>query len=207
MKIKLVACYDRQRRTCLEVDRCAGDVRYIPLNTAQGLEVLDLSAKEFDSRYMPMIDYPADRATQLYLGYAQTIGATTEALEYLGKVITITKQEHDMATSKKKAIQAATEKAKEAAEKKTAKAAKKATGKPAADKPVKAVKAATAKGEKRETAAQLFQDLIMAGKLTDAQIFAKVQEKFGLDDNKRGYVNWYRKHLEKNGKKPPTAKE
>lgn len=62
-------------------------------------------------------------------------------------------------------------------------------------------------GEKRESAAQMFQDLIMAGGKTDDQIFAAVQKKFGLDDKKRSYVAWYRNKLTKDGKKPPAAKE
>ena len=56
------------------------------------------------------------------------------------------------------------------------------------------------------SAAQMFQDLIMAGKLTDDQIFEKVQAEFGLDEKKRGYVKWYRNHLKKQGQNPPEAK-
>jgi len=52
----------------------------------------------------------------------------------------------------------------------------------------------------------MFQDLIMAGKLTDDQIFEKVQAEFGLDEKKRGYVKWYRNHLKKQGANPPEAK-
>ena len=59
----------------------------------------------------------------------------------------------------------------------------------------------------RETAAAMFQELIMDGKFTDDQIFAKVKAKFKLDDKKRSYVAWYRNKLGKDGKKPPTAKE
>jgi len=59
----------------------------------------------------------------------------------------------------------------------------------------------------RETAAALFQELIMDGKLTDDQIFAKVKAKFNLDDKKRSYVAWYRNKLKKDGKKPPEARE
>lgn len=62
-------------------------------------------------------------------------------------------------------------------------------------------------GEARETAAALFCSLIMAGNLTDDKIFAKVKEKFGLDDKKRSYIAWYRNKLSKDGKKPPVAKE
>jgi len=73
----------------------------------------------------------------------------------------------------------------------------------------KAAKQAKKTGEKvpRESAAQMFKDLIMAGKLTDDQIFATVKKKFGLDDKKRSYVAWYRNQLSKDGQKPPAAKE
>ena len=46
----------------------------------------------------------------------------------------------------------------------------------------------------------------MEGKLTDDQIFAKVQKEFNLDDNKRSYVKWYRNDLNKKGMNPPAAK-
>jgi len=59
----------------------------------------------------------------------------------------------------------------------------------------------------RESAAQMFKDLIMEGKKTDDQIFAAVKAKFNLDDKKRSYVAWYRNQLTKDGKKVPAAKE
>jgi hypothetical protein len=73
----------------------------------------------------------------------------------------------------------------------------------------KAVKAAKKSGVAvpRESAAQMFKDLIMEGKKTDDQIFAAVKAKFKLDDKKRSYVAWYRNALVKDGKKPLAAKE
>lgn len=59
----------------------------------------------------------------------------------------------------------------------------------------------------RESAAGMFCELIMAGNLTDDKIFEKVQTKFGLGDDKRKYVAWYRNKLTKDGRKPPAAKE
>jgi hypothetical protein len=82
-----------------------------------------------------------------------------------------------------------------------------ATKKKAAKAKKTAAKDRVKSGEKRETAAALFCDLIMAGNLTDDKIFAKVKDKFGLDDKKRSYVAWYRNKLKKDGKKPPEAKE
>lgn len=59
---------------------------------------------------------------------------------------------------------------------------------------------------KRESASAMFQELIMAGKMTDDEIFAAVQEKFGLPDKKRNYVPWYRNYLKKAGMNPPEPK-
>jgi len=52
----------------------------------------------------------------------------------------------------------------------------------------------------------MFKDLIMEGKHTDDQIFAKVQAAYNLDEKKRSYVKWYRNALTKEGKNPPDAK-
>ena len=59
---------------------------------------------------------------------------------------------------------------------------------------------------KRVSASSRFVELIMAGELTDDEIFATVQEEFHLDDAKRSYVNWYRNKLKKDGKNPPARK-
>lgn len=72
--------------------------------------------------------------------------------------------------------------------------------------PKKEAPAKKADGPKRPSAAQRFMELIMAGKQTDDQIFETVQKEFGLDDNKKGYVRWYRNYLIKQGEKPPQAK-
>lgn len=201
----IIPCYDRQRRTCIQVERTGTHVKYIPLDVNEGLQVLTATANEFDQRYEPMVNYPAEKACQLFLNYSQTIGATKEALGYLGQIVNVSKQEADMATTKKTA---ATEKA--AATKTAAKKAAPVTKPAAKSAPAKtakpAAKPAAKTGEKKMSAAQMFQDLIMQGKLTDDQIFEKVQAQFGLDEKKRGYVKWYRNHLKKQGANPPEAK-
>ena len=202
----IIPCYDRQRRTCIQVERTGTHVKYIPLDVNEGLQVVTATANEFDQRYEPMVNYPAEKACQLFLNYSQTIGATKEALGYLGQIVNVSKQEADMATTKKTAAAEKAAATKPAA-KKTApvKPAAKAAPAKAAAKP--AVKPAAKKdGEKKMSAAQMFQDLIMQGKLTDDQIFEKVQAQFGLDEKKRGYVKWYRNHLKKQGANPPEAK-
>ncbi len=198
-KPKMVPCYDRQRRTCIEVARTAAHVKFIPLDVSEGLQVQTTSVDSFDQRYEPMVNYPIEKAAQLFVNYSQNIGATKEALDYLGQVVNIPAQEFKMATAKKSA----------AAEKPAAKTTEKKATKVSRE-PAPKAKAATTKpakaGEKKSSAAQMFQDLIMAGKLTDDQIFEKVQAEFGLDEKKRGYVKWYRNHLKKQGKNPPEPK-
>lgn len=197
-------CYDSQRCTCIQVERAAGLVKFIPLDVSLGLEVHSTSADSFDQRFTPMEGYPVEKACQLFVNYSQTLGATKEAMDYLGQIVNVSKQELEMATTKKQVTAekpAAKPAAKKAAPAKVTKATKPAVTKAAkpAAKPAKA-------GEKKPSAAQMFQDLIMAGKLTDDQIFEKVQAEFGLDEKKRGYVKWYRNHLKKSGANPPEAK-
>jgi len=208
----IVPCHDHQRRTCLQVDRVNGHVKYIPLDVSEGLQVQQTSADSFDQRFTPMVNYPVEKAAQLYLGYSQNIGATKEALEYLGRVTTVSKQEFEMATKKQAAASKPAEEKRATARRATnGKSDPVKAGRRAVDPVVKPTKAATSKpaakpGEKKMSAAQMFQDLIMEGKLTDDKIFEKVQEKFGLDEKKRGYVKWYRNHLKKQGANPPEAK-
>jgi len=194
------ACHDRQRRTCIQVHRDEDVVKYIPLDIVTGLEVHTTSVDSFDQRFTPMGGYPIEKACKLYLGYSQDIGASKAALDYLGQIINVSKQESDMATKKKVAVAEKPVPAKKVAAKAAKPAAKAAPAKKVVAKP------AAKTGEKKPSAAQMFQDLIMAGKLTDDQIFEAVQAEFGLDEKKRGYVKWYRNHLTKLGMKPPAAK-
>lgn len=193
--------WDRERRTCIVVHRTESLVKYIPLEVAIGLEVLQMKATEFDQKFTQMVNYSAEKACRLYASYAQTIGATKEALDFLGKLIEITDKEYKMATTKKNAAAV-----KSVPAKKVSAVSKEAKPKTTENKKsVQAAKPAKS-GVKKPSAAQMFQDLIMKGKLTDDQIFEKVQAEFGLDDKKRAYVNWYRNNLRKQGKTPPDAK-
>jgi len=100
---QVVACVDRQRRSCLVVARTKSEVKIIRLNVEEGLDVEDRRATEFDAEFQPLKDYPAERAARLYVGYARQIGATRDALDYLGHVTTVTKEDITMATAKKTA--------------------------------------------------------------------------------------------------------
>ena len=148
----IMPCYDHQRRTCIQVERNTSLVKFIPLDVSLGLEVHSTSADSFDQRFTPMEGYPVEKACQLFVNYSQTLGATKEAMDYLGQVINVSKQELEMATAKKQttAEKPATKPAtKKAAPVKTAKVEKPTAkaAKPAA-KPVKA-------GEKKPSAAQM----------------------------------------------------
>lgn len=181
------------RNTAIAVERDGNIIKFIPLVGEEGFEVEELPVDKFGQLYEVLADYPATRAAQLYAGYAQSLGASKSAMEYLGRIIKLSPKEIEMATAKKTAAKAA-----------PAKSA--AKGKAPAAKAPKAEKVAKEPGEKRESAAQMFKDLIMEGKLTDDKIFEKVQAKFGLDEKKRSYVAWYRNDLTKKGANPPAAK-
>jgi hypothetical protein len=205
-------CADWQRRTCIQVDRADGEVKYIELDIDTGLEVRALPQQQFDQRFQPLADYSPIRACQLYLEYSRAMGATQEVLNFLGAVTTISKEDVDMATKRKPAArdQAATTARKAATVKAAAPKAKgTAAAKPAAaakkGRPPSKVKAVTTTG--RETPAAMFRELILDGSLTDDAIFAKVQKKFDLDDSKRSYVAWYRNSLKKTGHKVPAPKK
>lgn len=229
----VVACQDHNRRTCIQVFRDTKVVKYIPLNVADGLVVHSKPARDFDDTYKAIEGYPAAKAAKLYVGYSQNIGATPEALDFLGKVVNISQKEYQMATGKKAAAEASAEEtklAKKAAKKPEPKepegdpipvpkgrktVVKAADTKPQA--PVDKTKPATKvppvdssdlkehpKGD-YGSASHMFKCLIMCGKYSDDEVFKKVQEKFGLPDKKRSYVHWYRNDLAKKGLNPPPA--
>lgn len=185
---------DYHRHTCIELRRDSELVTFVPLAEG-GLDVCQRDVKDFDQEYLTALpDYPVPQAAKLYVQFAQHLGASPEAMRELAQFIIISKKELDMATAKP--VTATT---KPAAPAKTTAAAK--------AKGAAAPKAAKAPKEKKPSAASRFQELIMAGKLTDDAIFEQVKKEFGLGDDKRGYVTWYRNHLRKTGKNPPAALE
>lgn len=65
------------------------------------------------------------------------------------------------------------------------------------DAPVEAPAEAAPK-PKRMSASARFKELIIEGGRTDEEIFKICQGEFGLSDDKRSYVSWYRNWLKKN---------
>lgn len=199
------------RNTAILIDRDDDTISFIPLVGEAGFAVEQMSVKEFSELYNVLADYPASRAAQLYAGYALSLGATKEAMDYLGRIIKLSPKEIEMATAKKAAVKsAATEKpVKAAPAAKTAKPTAKAapTKKSALAKTAKPPKETGTEKAPRDSAANMFRELIMAGELTDDKIFEKVQKKFGLEDKSRSHVGWYRNNLQRQGKNPPAPKQ
>ena len=71
--------------------------------------------------------------------------------------------------------------------------------KPTATKATPKAKPKAEPKPKKETCTSFMTAAIIEGKLTDAEIFKAAQEKFGLSDDKKTYVNWYRCQLRRKG--------
>jgi hypothetical protein len=188
---------DHQARGAIELRREGDIVVYVP-NGPQGLYVERLNAAEFDRTFKPFPDYPTSRAARLFIGFTQNLGGASEVITELGKLVHVTEEEKQMALKKLGQNKELRPK----------------VGKPS--RPAPAAKSDADKtGEKKTpvkkttgpSAATRFKELIMAGKLTDDQIFATVQKEFNLEDKKRSYVGWYRNALKKDGQNPPAAKQ
>lgn len=172
--------YDHNKHTCILVSRSETKVKFIPLDVSDGLKIHQMKISEFNGRFKPIVNYPAERAIEHFKRIAIYAGATPEAQESLGvTIITQQLQETEMPTTKKSVESVSPSKSKTKG-------------------PLKIARAMTA--------AQRFKELIMEGKLSDDKIFAKVQKEFDLDDSKKSYVKWYRNDLKKRGENPPEAK-
>ena len=177
----LVLHQDFFGRTCLLVSRLAGQVRFIAFDTT-GISVSRLREADFDQKFKPQPDYPPVKAAQLYVRFAQDLGATQEAMEELSRAVSVSAEQIKAATTKTLLVRT------EGGE---------------------VVRKTVVRGEKGKraggSASQLFQKLLIEGRLTDDQIFKEVQKTYGLADNRRSYVEWYRKKLVKDGKLEPDA--
>lgn len=171
-------CWDHSRRTCLLLSRQGGHVSIIPMAAGDSFRVHKLSEQRFKEQYQDVPNYPIAKAAELFVRYAMDMGCTKEAMDELAKLTPVSQAVRDLCTLKtvltKEADGTVTEKV--------------------------VVRGESSKGSSGESAASLFQRLILEGKLTDDQIFKQVQKQFKLDDSRRSYVAWYRKKLIKDGK-------
>lgn len=199
---------DSNSRTCIKLIDDGKSVLFIPMEIENGFDIQKCSVEFFNDRYKVMNKYPVDKACALYLGYCKILGASEEVMKYLSQAVKVTKEDIEMAVTKKKSRV----KSKEAPDSNEPKAKVKAKAKAKAKKsPAEKVKkepkkrVSSSSGEYKSAAA-MFKELIMEGKFTDDEIFQQVQQEFGLDDNKRSYVKWYRNKLTKEGQNPPEPK-
>lgn len=174
-------------KTYLAFERKDGKTRGLQILNS-GLQIISVPDPIFDKDYRFCAEHLIDRAAEICAEFMKYLGASDEAIEVLKTFRKLTTEEITMAkaTAKKRVDPEVP--------------ASSAKGK------AKAAKAKKGPVTREQTASRMFQQLIMEGKLTDDQIFAKVKTEFGLDDKKRGYVAWYRNHLKKNGSNPPEAK-
>jgi len=189
------AFWDSQRRICLMVDKLDGGiVKFISMDIADGFQVSETFEQSFYQRYSEISGFPVDKVAQLYVNYATAVGASEDVVMYLERIVSITNEDKEKMLSRLISLPKKVAKEVEKAVVRSRRKAKKPVAAPPVD------------GAEYKSASQMFQDLIMSGKLTDNEIFEQVKEAFGLDEKKRGYVNWYRNNLKKKGENPPEAR-
>jgi len=172
------------------------------------LTIVSMPTKEFETKFARTQD-DLQAIAKIYREHAQQLGATPEALDALGYIFTIDEGTVNMATATATATATEEKKAKPVATSKAPtkttapKPAAKATTPPPAKEAKPKAAAPKEPEEKRPSVSSRICELIMAGKLSDDDIFATVKKEFNLDDSKRGYVGWNRNHLKKQGQNPP----
>lgn len=184
-RCEAVVARDRSSHTVIEVRRSENHVVFLAY-MGSGVTVERLGHEAFDTQYTHVPDYPTGRAAALFVGFSQVVGGTTEALTELAKLINVSDVEKKMSSEK-------------LATNKSTKTVTKTLKSSHGD-----VKVDVAR-KPRDSAAAMFKALITEGGITDAEIFAKVQKAFGLDESKRTYVAWYRNQLRKSGVDVPDA--
>ena len=191
---------DHNGCTCLLVQG-GEQVEFIPMDISEGFQVHTTTRPSFDERYQAMPNYPIDKAAALYLNYSLAVGASAEVIDHLAKLVKVSDADRETATSKRAPVKKV-EKPKRQRKVKDAPKSPDSMTRRRAKRAVRKAKSSSG----YPSAAQMFQALIMAGELTDDEIFDQVQAAFGLEDKKRSYVKWYRNNLTKQGKNPPEAK-
>ena len=186
---------NRSYQTVIALEHDDTAVLCLRISMTDGLHLERISVPRFEKEFRPREIEGLEQAARTYTEFTRYLGATDDALARLQSIISLTAEEVAMAKARAdERKQATTEKA------------VKAKAKSAAKKPVAAK--SDDKKERKVPSSQVFMALIMEGKLTDDEIFAKVQDQYGLDDKRRSYVGYYRQHLKKKlGKNPPAPVE
>lgn len=211
---------DNQGRNCIHIGPIGSKIGYISIPEKGSIDVEITTEQSWNNRFKVLAKYSVKQACELFLNYGVILGASDEVVDALSKVITITTEDREKMTAKfrnpppTEMVKKKTATKKKSPVKKSSPPSKKTPSKNSkstakvkkSQSSGRSTKAKAVSSENYKSAAAMFQGLIMEGKLTDDEIFALVKEKFGLDDKKKSYVNWYRNKLKKDGKNPPEAK-
>ena len=195
--------------------------------TQTGLDLVEFTPDEYQTFYKELPTFPLKKAAELFFEYSKYLGADEHSLLALSKFATPpTKEVTKMAVNKKKEqpVKEPPVAEKKVATKTKTTTTKKPTAQPKAEvvkpEPKASAKKPAAKSEPKpsvtkkstvkhatdedyKSVSQMFQALVRAGGQTDNEIFLAVQRKFGLDDSKKGYVQWWRSNLRRKGEKIP----
>lgn len=187
---------DHQRRTCILVSD-GEPVKYIPLDiSGGGLRVHTTTLASFTSRYTKLPDYPIEKAKQLYLNFAKSVGATAEAVEHLSKHVVFTEEDREMVLNR---VSAAEKIFKKSAREHRTKSRK------VASEPVKrrqrVKKVASEPSGRYVSVKEMVEALVKGGRtITDDDLFKRVQKEFRLADTKRPFIRRCHRNILKESK-------
>ncbi len=176
---KLVGVYhDHNRRTMLVLKNTRSMAKVVRLVVDRPMTIEQISVERVASLFTKLDDYPIEKAAANYLEFARATGASTEAVDALTKFCQISDQwRADIE------LQAARSNGPSGGKDNVSRKRRR--------------KKQQVDSSKYKSAAQMFRALIAEGVLDDDEIFAKVQAEFGLANNRRSYVSYYRRQLEK----------
>jgi hypothetical protein len=183
----ILPCCDYQGRTCLQLDRGVSTVTYMDLTSAAswGLHLQYMPKPNFDMRFKPLdgsggnAAFPIDKAVKTFVKFAKEYGATQDVLDWLGRVVKLTKEELDMAAKKSKA-----------------------SGSTSAKKPAAGAKVA---GPKKPGSGMRIRELLMKRVGTD-EILKIIHKEFPGSKAKSSDVAWNKGKLKADGVKVPEPK-
>ena len=212
---------DFNAHTCIELDQKNGIVIYMTFNAEDGITVRRSALETFERLYKWLPHQSLKSAVKTFFDFGKYVRISNEARQYLAQLNNQFNKEftmphsqdelHKMSAAAKAANESkgkakAEPKGKAKAEPK-GKAKAESKGKAKAESKGKAKTPVTSKDgkEKKQGITPFMKELIMAGKLTDDEIFTQAQLKFGCDEKKRWYISWCRHDLRKKGINPPDA--
>lgn len=173
---------------CIKVSETKALVKFITLDIENGLFMSEESPDNFHKVYTVHPKYPIKRASDLFSSYGKTVGATQDVIEALAGLSKTSVESLQISTTVRDEI-----------EKTTPSRYNKEEHKPDVTPKKKSKKRSKGKTGEYSSAAAMFRSLLTEGELDDDGVFKAVQDEFDLDDNRKGYVKWYKKKLVDDG--------